>query len=275
LLSRYNTRASKKLLKLNKHLVNIALFTIVCFLSGCSSQHSLAPVKTLDRPPSEWISTHYVSAGETLYSISWRYGLSVPELRGFNGLSEADAIFVGQKLYLRGQRPTNNAAKITHKQKTVVAATTSVERSSSTKNEQKSPIIEKKHTRGSAPANGQWIWPSKGKVISEFKAASRTRQGIDIAGKMGESVHAVTGGKVVYTGSALNGYGKLIIVEHANDVLTAYGHNSRILVAEGEEVTRGQRIALMGDTDADRVKLLFEVRLSGKPVNPRRYLPAN
>jgi len=263
------------LLKLNKHLVNIALFTLVFFLSSCSSQEALAPIKTLEHPPSEWISSHYVSSGETLYSISWRYGVSVAELREINALSASDSIYVGQKLYLDARSATPKVERKAPKVAVTNTPPKTIQKQGSTKNAQNAAPVRKKHTPGSVVAGGRWSWPATGKVISEFKASSRSHQGIDIAGKMGDSVIAVTGGKVVYTGSALNGYGKLIIVEHANNILTAYGHNSRILVAEGESVTKGQRIALMGDTDANRVKLLFEVRRSGKPVNPRRYLPAN
>jgi len=112
-------------------------------------------------------------------------------------------------------------------------------------------------------------WPAKGKVTGEF---SETNKGIDIAGKVGEPVLAASDGKVVYAGNSLRGYGNLVIVKHDNTYLTAYAHNSRLLVKEGDSVRKGQKIAEMGDTDATSPKLHFELRVNGKPVNPTPYL---
>lgn len=117
----------------------------------------------------------------------------------------------------------------------------------------------------------QWVWPATGKVASQFvEGASK---GLDILGKKGDPVQAASDGKVVYSGSGLRGYGQLLIVKHNNTFLTAYAHNSRILVKEGQAVSRGQKIAEMGDTEADQVKLHFEVRRQGKPVDPLKHLP--
>lgn len=112
-------------------------------------------------------------------------------------------------------------------------------------------------------------WPAKGKVVAEF---SETNKGIDIAGKVGEPVLAASDGKVVYAGNSLRGYGNLVIVKHDNTYLTAYAHNSKLLVKEGDAVRKGQRIAEMGDTDTNAIKLHFELRVNGKPVNPTPYL---
>jgi lipoprotein NlpD len=114
--------------------------------------------------------------------------------------------------------------------------------------------------------------PARGKLIGRFSESDR-RKGIDIAGKLGEPVMASAAGKVVYSGSGLRGYGKLIIIKHNNTFLSAYAHNDKILVKEGQSVTRGQKIALMGKTDASQVELHFEVRRFGKPVDPAKYLP--
>lgn len=117
----------------------------------------------------------------------------------------------------------------------------------------------------------QWVWPASGKVAAQFvEGASK---GLDILGKKGDPVQAASDGKVVYSGSGLRGYGQLLIVKHNNTFLTAYAHNSRILVKEGQAVSRGQKIAEMGDTEADQVKLHFEVRRQGKPVDPLKHLP--
>ena len=112
-------------------------------------------------------------------------------------------------------------------------------------------------------------WPAKGKVTGEF---NETNKGIDIAGKVGEPVLAAADGKVVYAGNSLRGYGNLVIVKHDNTYLTAYAHNSKLLVKEGDNVRKGQKIAEMGDTDTNAPKLHFELRVNGKPVNPTPYL---
>jgi lipoprotein NlpD len=116
-----------------------------------------------------------------------------------------------------------------------------------------------------------WAWPAKGKVLAGYTEASK---GIDIAGSLGAVVLAAAGGKVVYSGTGLRGYGKLIIIKHNNTYLSAYAHNNNIFVKEGQDVKKGQRIAEMGSTDTDKVKLHFEIRKQGKPVDPSRLLPA-
>ena len=113
-------------------------------------------------------------------------------------------------------------------------------------------------------------WPAKGKVVEEFSEGKN--KGIDIAGKLGEPIQAASDGKVVYAGNSLRGYGNLVIVKHDNTYLTAYAHNRSLLVKEGDSVRKGQRIAEMGDSDANMVKLHFEVRVNGKPVNPMQFL---
>jgi lipoprotein NlpD len=117
-----------------------------------------------------------------------------------------------------------------------------------------------------------WAWPAKGRIVASFSEAT-TLKGIDIAGSAGQPVTASAGGKVVYAGSGLRGYGKLIIIKHNDSYLSAYAHNRDILVKEGQQVVKGQKIAEMGNTDADQVKLHFEIRRQGKPVDPLRYLP--
>ena len=118
-----------------------------------------------------------------------------------------------------------------------------------------------------------WIWPAKGKVVAAYSDTANLK-GIDIAGAAGEPVFASAAGKVVYAGTGLRGYGKLVIVKHNKTWLSAYAHNKDILVKEGQQVTKGQKIAEMGNTDAEQVMLHFEIRRLGKPVDPARYLPA-
>jgi lipoprotein NlpD len=119
--------------------------------------------------------------------------------------------------------------------------------------------------------NLSWIWPSDGKVIATFDEGKN--KGVDIAGKAGQQVVAAGAGKVMYAGSGIRGYGNLVIVKHSNSLLSAYAHNRAIVVKEGQSVTKGQMIAEMGDSDTDSVKLHFEIRQQGKPVDPSRFLP--
>ena len=117
----------------------------------------------------------------------------------------------------------------------------------------------------------QWIWPAAGKVTAVFSDPSN--KGIDILGKKGEPVNASAGGRVVYVGEGLRGYGKLVIIKHNNTFLSAYAHNDAILVKEGQTVVKGQKIAEVGSTGTDQTKLHFEIRQFGKPVDPLKFLP--
>ncbi|HUW49977.1 MAG TPA: peptidoglycan DD-metalloendopeptidase family protein [Sulfuricella sp.] len=119
----------------------------------------------------------------------------------------------------------------------------------------------------------EWIWPTAGKVVTGFNEASSAGKGLDISGKNGQPVLAAAPGKVVYSGSGLRGYGKLVIIKHNKTYLSAYAHNRQILIKEGQSVVKGQKIAEMGDSDADQVMLHFEIRRLGKPVDPMKYLP--
>ncbi len=120
-------------------------------------------------------------------------------------------------------------------------------------------------------AGGEWLWPAKGELLGRF--GEEGGKGVDLAGERGAPVVAAAPGKVVYSGNGLRGYGQLVIIKHANEYLSAYAHNQKILVREGEQVSAGQKIAEMGDSDADRVKLHFEIRQFGKPLDPLKLLP--
>lgn len=247
--------------------------------------------------------TYVVQKGDTLYSIAFNYGLDYHDLAEFNGIQDPAAIKIGQQLRIpaaaAAPRPAP-AAKPVAPVKTVVVdepkavklpyseqAVAKIEKmqqeeAAEAKTEAKpAPVVAKVETKPTpAPAlkeepvsNGDVAWgmPADGKVVAGF-SENDGRKGIDIAGKLGQPVFASAGGKVVYSGSGLRGYGKLVIVKHNDAYLSAYAHNSRILVKEGQTVARGQKIAEMGDTDSDRVELHFEIRKQGKPVDPAQYL---
>lgn len=119
----------------------------------------------------------------------------------------------------------------------------------------------------------KWLWPAKGRVIKNFSAGDQGNKGIDIAGQRGQSIISTAAGTVVYSGNALRGYGNLIIIKHNDHYLSAYAHNDQLLVKEGQSIKAGQKIATMGSSGTNSVRLHFEIRYQGKPVNPQRYLP--
>jgi len=164
-----------------------------------------------------------------------------------------------------------DAARVAAPPETVAMAAPSPAPSPATKPD--APAIPRTGTNDSDDEEKlDWVWPAKGKVVTNFSETANLK-GIDIAGAAGQPVLASAGGTVVYAGTGLRGYGKLIIVKHNQTYLSAYAHNRDILVKEGEKVTKGQKIAEMGNTDASEVKLHFEIRRKGKPMDPARYLP--
>lgn len=124
---------------------------------------------------------------------------------------------------------------------------------------------------GAAAGGDEWMWPTGGKVVSSFN--ENGSKGIDIGGKAGDPVFAAAGGKVLYAGNAIKGYGNMVIIGHPGGLNSVYAHNRKILVAEKQPITKGQKIAEMGNSDADAVKLHFEIRRQGRPVDPAGYLP--
>jgi lipoprotein NlpD len=164
---------------------------------------------------------------------------------------------------------TTPSSTITEVKKTITDKTT-VEAKQEVKT-----VEPKVETKPQLIPNGQlsWTWPTKGKVIANFNDAGN--KGMDIAGKMGQAIHAAAPGKVIYSGSDLRGYGKLVIVKHNATYLSVYANNSLILVKEGQQVSSGQKIAEMGDTDSNTVKLHFEIRQQGKSVDPMKFLSAD
>ncbi len=222
---------------------------IVALLSLFACAHNTyAPVVDLQPMQAVMSGSHTVQAGENLYSISVRYARDYRELAASNNIPAPYILSVGQTIHLAPQiaspapaspsAPAQNAA-------TVIAAP-------------------------SAQPIDHWQWPAQGELIAKFSSKSN---GLKIAGQAGDKVVAAADGRVVYSGAGLRGYGQLIIIKHNDTYLTAYAHNQRLLVNEGEHVTRGTQIAEMGDTEADSVRLHFEIRREGSPIDPLSYLP--
>jgi lipoprotein NlpD len=173
----------------------------------------------------------------------------------------------------RGDKRTYSEATLAEMQKPDTAASSpNASASLPTKAEPPKTAEKSAETQpASEEENIAWIWPADGKVVSTF---SEGKRGIDIAGKLGQPVVAAGAGKVLYAGSGIRGYGNLVIVKHSNNLLSAYAHNKTIFVKEDQTVAKGQKIAEMGNSDSDSVKLHFEIRQQGKPVDPSKFLPS-
>jgi lipoprotein NlpD len=262
-------------------------------------------------PPVEKpIPTHTVKRGETLVGIALQYGLDYRELAAWNNIVNPNVLSVGQVLVVAapaGSKPAATAnvttplvspgppiearplantpnAKVEPRGQKVpysdrALAQLSAEPGAAAPAPPTPQVVEvpapappePEKPAGTDREDVDWMWPAKGKVLAPFTEASK---GVDIGGRKGAPVLAAASGRVVYAGAGLRGYGKLVIIKHSNTWLSAYAHNDNILVKEQQDVRKGQKIAEMGQTDADQVKLHFEMRREGKPVDPARVLPA-
>ncbi len=215
---------------------------------------------------------HYtVQRGDTLVRIALDHGQNWRDLARWNGIDNPNLIEVGEVLRVtppaEGVVARPIGAPVVQAQPLPPQAGRPAPAAA--------PAAAPPPAAASAPPASAddlvWAWPAQGQTVGVFDEAKN--KGIDIAGKAGDAVLAAADGRVVYAGSGLRGYGNLIILKHNNTYLTAYAHNQSLLVKEDQTVRQGQKIAEMGSTDADRVKLHFEIRRQGKPVDPARYLP--
>ncbi|MBU0590307.1 MAG: peptidoglycan DD-metalloendopeptidase family protein [Gammaproteobacteria bacterium] len=208
-----------------------------------------------------------VKPGDTLYRIGLDAGQNWRDIQRWNSIENPGQIEVGQTL--RVVPPTNVMAPASS-----VAVAKPVTGSGAAVNPVASSQASASPLSSSTAGEDEiaWIWPTKStSVLAGFDEVKN--KGLDIAGTAGDPVMAAADGRVVYVGAGLRGYGNLIILKHNNTYLTAYAHNQTLLVKEDQTVQKGQKIAEMGNSDADRVKLHFEVRRQGKPVDPAKYLP--
>jgi len=277
-------------------------------LAGCADEEHRAPVYDLAEAQKnaamankslrekDWRPKSYiVQKGDTLFSIAFNYGFDYHELADMNGIRNPNVISIGQEIRLRPNKAKPAPPVVRFEAKPIEilvkdqpklakypysdSALADIDKVQQqvTKVYLTKPVAESGIQADASddvveePAM-EWSLPTQGKVITQF-SESDNRKGIDIAGKLGQPVMASANGKVVYSGSGLRGYGKLIIIKHNNTFLSAYAHNNKILVKEGQSVSRGQKIAEMGKTDAKQVELHFEVRRYGKPVDPAKYVP--
>ena len=294
-----NTRRNRVVNK--QWLVLGTLSLSVAMLSGCASRtgssESVAGQAPVIAPQTVQVEqTHQVQPGDTLYAIARKTGIDWKAIASLNGIQPPYTIRVGQVLRL-GQAaqvlqpalpavvaspsPVLPVASLEPVQPVVVTAPASVSAPPVA-----APVSAPESAVSSTPAPTpsqimslppvvNWRWPSDGKVIRAFNPQNPTNpnKGIDIGGELGQPVVAAAAGEVVYAGSGLQGLGQLVLIRHNKTEVTAYGHNQRLLVQEGQTVRAGEKIAEMGSSGTDRVKLHFEVRKDGKPVDPLQLLP--
>jgi lipoprotein NlpD len=242
---------------------SVLLLTLL--LAGCGGDTYAPVVEHTPQPYKPAFRT--VRAGDTLYSIAWEADLDYRDLARWNGIRSPYVIVPGQRLRLSAApRTAAPAPRPTPSPRAIPAPPPS---STGRPVPVPAPAVP---PEPKWQAVKSWLWPADGKVIRRFSARQGSK-GIDIAGGAGRPVRAAAAGKVVYRGSGLRGYGQLIIIKHNETFLSAYAHNEKIFSKEGDWVAKGQRIATMGSTGTDRVKLHFEIRRHGTPVDPLKYLP--
>ena len=275
----------------------IALGLLIAVLGGCAS-HATAPIdsrnnqqgtKTTSKSSSVAANStqpdyYVVQGGDTLYSIAWKLGVNYRELASTNAIRSPYTIYKGQRLRVKPganpsvakpvalqPRPAVTAASVTATAPAATAVAKPVSKPAPKVASKPTTAVPAKST--AQAYDGKWVWPTRGRVLSRFQPSGAGKQGIDIGGHADQPVKAAAHGKVVYAGSGLVGYGRLIIVKHNENLLSAYGHNNKLLVNEGEQVSAGQMIAKMGSSGTNRNELYFEIRKNGKPTDPLKYLP--
>ena len=253
-----------------------ALMTAI-LLSGCANKgrlapfddHSIGAARSSNRvlPGAENAGKpgyYTVKPGDTLIRIGMDNGQSWRDIIRWNKLDNPNLIETGQVLRVAPPAPEVAVAR---------PATSPVTASTSAPPTAAASAPAPLPAPSAAEDAISFQWPARGNLISGFDESKN--KGLDIGGKVGDPVVAAADGRVVYAGAGLRGYGNLIILKHNNTYLTAYAHNQTLLVKEDQAIKRGQKIAEMGNSDADQVKLHFEIRRQGKPVDPAKYLSAN
>jgi lipoprotein NlpD len=234
----------------------LAAVLVSTVLAGCASRTSRAPVTDMSGgsvAPATG-GTYIVRPGDTLYKIAQANNIDVITLTRLNNISDPSQLRVGQVLRLDGAGAAPAAPGVA-KPAPITPVT---------------PIEPAATARASDAATINWGWPASGKIIQSFNANTK---GIDIAGAIGEPVHAAADGKVMYAGNGVRGLGNLILLGHSDGFITAYAHNQTLLVKTGQQIKKGAKIAAIGQTDTTSPRLHFEVRRRGTPVNPLSYLP--
>ncbi len=287
----------KESMRIHNRTKLLALVAALGFLGGCAApgtapvrdgSSAVVPVTT----PVDASTTHVVRPGDTLLGIARQSGRSLADLVSWNGLANPDQIEVGQHIRIAPPDVGTGSAVAIAVPVPGSSVTVAPSAPATSVPIQQGPqggtqpysdqawakVDPSAGAAVTAPAkppatatDGKWSWPAGGRVIAGYNEASN--KGVDIAGNPGDPVYAAAPGKVVYSGSGLRGYGKLVVIKHDQEYNSVYAHNQNLLVKENDEVAKGQKIAELGSTDADRPKLHFEIRKQGRAVDPLQYLP--
>ncbi|MFC1719877.1 peptidoglycan DD-metalloendopeptidase family protein [Pseudomonadota bacterium] len=289
--------------KFKCHLALAITLLSVGLLAGCAGWK---PDEGGSKSGSSYSQTpdgyYRVKHGDTLHAIAFKFGMDWRNIAQWNDIRSPYTIYPDQDLRLSapGTTASPNSSSTASGSGAVVTAAAPPRSSSTTTYDvpsQPRPAVMNAETATSpaaaepvtpaenppraatpAPSNvgdpATWLWPADGRIISNFAPNDPSRKGIDIGGKEGEAVVASAAGEVVYSGSGLIGYGELVIIKHNEQLLSAYAHNHKRLVTEGQKVAAGQRIADMGKNDRNQPMLHFEIRLNGNPQDPLKYLPS-
>lgn len=285
-------------MKFNAITVSLMLTLATVLVAGCKSTARLPPIEQMAQPPSIRLNYHIASRDDSLYTIAWRYGVDFRELAQRNRIAAPYRLHAGQKIMLADSDAATRLAAsrtvatprgvqvtaIADDQPVVEVASSSSTAATSSGVKTVPAVVAKPQpvapteqpavaVPAAASGTSHWLWPTNGRLITQYSATDPLRKGIDLEGKQGDPVKAAKAGSVVYAGSGLAGYGQLLIVKHDEQFLSAYAHNNKLLVAEGDAVKKGQVIAEVGSSGTDKNKLHFEIRKSGKPVDPLLYLP--
>jgi lipoprotein NlpD len=280
--------------------VLILIILLVCLLSACRSNP-----ESWEKPASQKSSYaltrdgHYrVRKGDSLHAIAFNLGLDWRDIASWNHIAAPFTIYPDQELRVTpprqissaakpqtseatstsGKQPPSSSGAASDSQRQGAANTTALKTPQATTTATYKPpapktASDKAPATSAEPDPSRWAWPTKGRIISNFKANDPARNGIEIGGNVGQAISATAAGLVVYCGNGLFGYGELIIIKHNDRLLSAYAHNRQRLVSEGQKVKAGEKIAEMGRNDRNQALLHFEIRVNGTPSNPLNYLP--
>lgn len=255
-----------------RKLTRLIILMLTLGLLGCSPSRNEFNYAPVDAPKASVVRAtprivrsystsnyHIVERGDTLYSIAWRYNLDYRRLARMNGISSPYALSVGQKLMLNFP-----ARKATASKRVAVKASRQPVRRRTAKK-------PRRQSSAQLADKGKWIWPIKGRLVSRYNP-KKGAKGINIEGARNQKIRAARSGHIAYASNGLRDYGNLIIIKHNNEYLSAYAHNKRMYVKEGQFVKKGQVIGLVGQSNNGRNQLHFEIRKAGNPVNPLNYL---
>jgi lipoprotein NlpD len=277
--------------------IAVPVLLALASLTACNKSWSPGERSHVDRSGYEMTQDGFyrVRRGDSLHAIAFNLGLDWRDIARWNNISSPYVIYPDQMLRVTeapprravttigtgpapsvSERSSERAAQTTPTQPKATQPPTTAAPKPAAPPPEPAVSTAKPPTAGSGASTAdpsRWLWPTDGRLLSTFKAGDPSRNGIELAGSEGQAIRASAAGEVVYSGNGLIGYGELIIIKHSDRMLSAYGHNRKRLVAEGQAVSAGENIAEMGRDERNRPLLHFEIRRGGTPQDPMKYLP--